>query len=75
MAQLFSQKTIRIGVTMTPSERDRMNLLSMLIQCERSHQKYVEYVSEINELMAQKEKRLEEAESRSSAGGDGARPS
>ena len=39
-----------------------MNILSMLIQCERSHQKYLEYVKEINELMSQKEKRLTEAE-------------
>ena len=35
-----------------------MNLLSTLIQCERDHEKYVEYVKEINELMSQKEKRL-----------------
>ena len=34
----------------------------MLIQCERSHQKYLEYVKEINELMSEKEKRLAEAE-------------
>ena len=47
---------------MTPAERERMNLLSMLIQCEREHQKYLEYVKEINELMSQKEKRLAEAE-------------
>lgn len=45
---------------MTLAERERMNLLSMLIQCERDHQRYVEYVDEINELMAQKEKRLAE---------------
>jgi hypothetical protein len=43
---------------LTPAERDRMNLLSMLIQCERDHQKYVQHVKEINELMSQKEKRL-----------------
>lgn len=47
---------------MTPVERDRMNLLSMLIQCERDHMKYVAYVKEINELISQKEKRLIEAE-------------
>jgi hypothetical protein len=46
----------------TPAERDRMNLLSMLIQCERDHKKYLQYVKEINEIMRQKEKRLEEAE-------------
>jgi len=46
---------------MTPAERERMNLLSMLIQCERDHHKYLEYVKEINELMSQKEKRLAEA--------------
>jgi len=39
-----------------------MNLLSMLIQCERDYKKYLEYVREINELMSQKEKRLAEAE-------------
>ena len=54
---------------MTPAERDRMNLLSMLIQCERDHTKYVAYVNEINELMSQKEKRLEEAERRIRAEG------
>jgi hypothetical protein len=43
---------------MTPAERDRMNLLSMLIQCERDHMKYVAYMKEITELMSQKEKRL-----------------
>ena len=47
---------------MTPAERDRMNVLSMLIQCERDHQKYIEYVKELNELMSQKEKRLAAAE-------------
>jgi hypothetical protein len=46
---------------MTPAERDRMNLLSMLIQCERDHAKYVVYVQEIIELMGVKEKRLAEA--------------
>lgn len=35
-----------------------MNLLSMLIQSERDHMKYIAYVKEINELMSQKEKRL-----------------
>jgi hypothetical protein len=45
----------------TSAERDRMNLLSMLIQCERDHVKYVAYVKEINELMSTKEKRLAEA--------------
>jgi hypothetical protein len=43
---------------MTPVERDRMNLLSMLIQCERDHEKYVKYVKEIIELMSHKEQRL-----------------
>jgi hypothetical protein len=52
---------------MTPAERERMNLLSMLIQCERDHQKYLEYVKEINELMSQKEKRLAEAEAERNA--------
>jgi hypothetical protein len=47
---------------MTPAERERMNVLSMLIQCERNHQKYLEYVKEIDELMSQKEKRLAAAE-------------
>ena len=47
---------------MTPAERERMNLLSMLIQCERDHQKYVEYVKKINEVMSQKEKRLADAQ-------------
>lgn len=47
---------------MTPAERDRMNLLSMLIQCERDPKKYLEYVKEIDELMSQKAKRLAEVE-------------
>jgi hypothetical protein len=47
---------------MTPAERERMNILSMLIQCERNHQKYVEYVKEIDDLMSEKEKRLSAAE-------------
>jgi hypothetical protein len=47
---------------MTPAERDRMNILSMLIQCERDHKKYIEYVKEITELMSQKEQRLAAAE-------------
>jgi hypothetical protein len=41
-----------------------MNLLSMLIQCERDYAKYLQYVKEINELMAEKEKRLAAAESK-----------
>lgn len=45
---------------MTPAERERMNLLSMLIQSERDHLTYVRYVREIDELMSQKEKRLAE---------------
>lgn len=43
-----------------------MNLLSMLIQCERNYETYLGYVKEINELMAQKEKRLAEAAGKSS---------
>ena len=46
---------------MTPAERERMNILSMLIQCERDYQKYLEYVQEINAIMSQKEKRLADA--------------
>jgi hypothetical protein len=48
-------------MTMTPAERERMNLLAILIQRERDYEKYIQYVKEINELMSQKEKRLEEA--------------
>ena len=55
-------------VLMTPAERDRMNLLSTLIQRERDYKKYIEYVKQINEIMAQKEKRLAEAQC-----GDGAK--
>jgi hypothetical protein len=43
---------------MTPDERSRMNVLSMLIQCERDHEKFVEYVKELIELMSHKEQRL-----------------
>ena len=35
-----------------------MNLLSMLIQHEGDHEKYVQYVKEIIELMSHKEQRL-----------------
>ena len=45
---------------MTTAERERMNLLSTLIQSERDLAKYLQYVREINEVMSQKEKRLEE---------------
>jgi peptide deformylase len=55
---------------MTPAERDRMNLLSMLIQCERDHLKYIAYMKEMNELMSQKEKRLAEAERNISVDGN-----
>jgi hypothetical protein len=55
---------LKFIAAMTPAERDRMNLLSMLIQCERDYMKYIAYVKEINELMSQKEKRLQEAERR-----------
>jgi hypothetical protein len=48
-----------------------MNLLSMLIQCERSHVAYLNHVREITELMAQKERRLAEAERIATAGTDG----
>lgn len=46
---------------MTSAERDRMNVLSMLIQHERDYEKYLQLVREINEIMSQKEKRLAEA--------------
>jgi hypothetical protein len=45
-------------MAVTPAERDRMNLLSMLIQCERDHKTYVQYVKEMIELMSHKEQRL-----------------
>jgi hypothetical protein len=47
---------------MTPAEREKMNLLSMLIQHEGDHEKYVQYVKEIIELMSHKEQRLALAE-------------
>ena len=57
---------------MTPAERDRMNLLPMLIQCERDHLKYLAYVREINDLMSDKEKRLAaDAQRNSKTQGDG----
>ena len=57
---------------MTPAERDRMNLLSMLIQCERDHLKYLAYVREIHDLMSDKEKRLAaDAQRNSKTQGDG----
>jgi hypothetical protein len=44
-----------------------MNLLSMLIQCERSYSVYLQHVREINALMEQKAQRLEEAERKTEA--------
>ncbi len=53
---------------MTPDERERMNLLCTLIQHERDLKRYRELVTELNELVGRKDKRLEEEARRASQG-------
>ena len=43
---------------MTPEERERMNVLVLLIQKEKDHGKFTKLVDELNKLIAQKEDRF-----------------
>jgi hypothetical protein len=43
---------------MTPEERERMNVLVLLIQREKNHEKFTALVEELNKLIAQKEDRF-----------------
>jgi hypothetical protein len=45
---------------MTPDERERMTLLCELIATEQDHQKFVRLVQELNDLLDNKESRLED---------------
>jgi hypothetical protein len=44
---------------MTPDERERMMALCNQIAAEKSHQKFMERVQELNDLLARKEHRME----------------
>ena len=43
---------------MTPEERERMNVLALLIQQEKDPDKFTKLVEELNKLIAQKENRF-----------------
>jgi len=45
---------------MTPDERERMNALCELIEKEQDHEKFVKLVQELNNLLENKEQRLED---------------
>jgi len=45
---------------MTPDERERMNLLCERIAKEQNHEKFVELVQELNDLLDHKVQRLED---------------
>ena len=44
---------------MTPDERDRMNVLCEQIAKEQDHEKFAKLVQELNDLLDQKEQRLD----------------
>jgi hypothetical protein len=48
----------KIAFVMTPEERERMNVLVLLIQKEKDHGKFTKLVDELNKLIAQKEDRF-----------------
>jgi hypothetical protein len=43
---------------MTPEERERMNVLVLLIQKEKDHERFTKLVDELNKLIAQNEERF-----------------
>jgi hypothetical protein len=43
---------------MTPEERERMNVLVLLIQQEKDQDKFTKLVEELNKLISQKENRF-----------------
>ena len=45
---------------MTPDEREEMNRLCKLIQDEKDHQKFTTLIAKLIEVVARKERRLEE---------------
>jgi hypothetical protein len=45
---------------MTPEERERMHVLCERIAKEQKHDKFVELVQELNDLLDHKEQRLED---------------
>lgn len=47
---------------MTPEERERMNFLCGQIAKEQDHAKFAKLVQELNNLLEQKDQRLEDAE-------------
>jgi hypothetical protein len=46
---------------MTPDEREKMHILCQRIAVEKDRQKFTELVDQLNELLEQKEARLERA--------------
>lgn len=45
---------------MKPDERERMYQLCALIEKEKNHQRFIELIQELNELLERKQERLEE---------------
>lgn len=45
---------------MKPDERERMYQLCALIEKEHNHQRFIELIQELNELLERKQERLEE---------------
>ena len=50
---------------MTPEEREEMNRLCGLIQEEKDHQRFANYIARLIELLGRKERRLEETDKNS----------
>ena len=50
---------------MTLEERERMNWLCQQIEVEQDHDKFTQLVSELNELLDEKERRLTEKQKNS----------
>lgn len=46
---------------MTPEERERMHLLCERIAKEQDHEKFVKLVQDLNDLLENKERRLEDS--------------
>jgi hypothetical protein len=47
---------------MTPEEREQMNRLCERIQMEQDHQQFTKLVTQLNELLSRKERRLDIAD-------------
>lgn len=50
---------------MTPEERDRMSSLCQRIATEQDRDKFTQLVKELNDLLSQKDHRLEEKQNKS----------